>query len=79
MGSWFLATAFSQFLAAIIAQFAAVNEGGGNFVPIPSETVHIYGDVYKLISIMAVASGVFCLLISPLLKKWMHLDEKISE
>ena len=79
MGSWFLATAFSQFLAAIIAQFAAVNEGGGNFVPIPSETVHIYGDVYKLISIMAVASGVFCLLISPILKKWMHLDEKISD
>ena len=79
MGSWFLATAFSQFLAAIIAQFAAVNEGGGNFVPIPSETVHIYGDVYKLISIMAVASGVFCLLISPILKKWMHLDKKTSE
>ena len=77
MGSWFLATAFSQFLAAIIAQFAAVNEGGGNFVPIPSQTVHIYGDVYKLIAIMAVASGVVCLVISPLLKKWMHLDKKM--
>ena len=76
MGSWFLATAFSQFLAAIIAQFAAVNEGGGNFVPIPAETVHIYGDVYKLIAIMAVASGIFCLVISPILKKWMHEDIK---
>ena len=73
MGAWFLATAFSQFLAAIIAQFAAVNEGGGNFVPAPVETVHIYGDVYKLIAIMAVASGVFCLVLSPLLKKWMHI------
>lgn len=78
MGSWFLATAFSQFLAAIIAQFAAVNEGGGNFVPVPSATVHIYGEVYKLIAIMAVASGLFCLLISPILKKWMHLDEPTS-
>lgn len=73
MGAWFLATAFSQFLAAIIAQFAAVNEGGGNFVPAPVETVHIYGDVYKLIAIMAFASGVFCLVLSPLLKKWMHV------
>ena len=79
MGSWFLATAFSQFLAAIIAQFAAVNEGGGNLVPIPAKTVHIYGDVYKLIAIMALVSGVFCLLISPILKKWMHLDKKTSE
>ena len=79
MGSWFLATAFSQFLAAIIAQFAAVNEGDGNFVPIPKETVHIYGDVYKLIAIMAVSSGIFCLVLSPLLTKWMHTDIKSKE
>ena len=75
MGSWFLATAFSQFLAAIIAQFAAVDVGGGNFVPDPVDTVHIYGDVYKLVAIMAVASGVFCLMLSPILKKWMHLEK----
>lgn len=75
MGSWFLATAFSQFLAAIIAQFAAVNEGGGNFVPIPAETVHIYGDVYKLVAYMALASGAFLLCLSPLLTKWMHRDK----
>ena len=79
MGSWFLATAFSQFLAAIIAQFASVNEGGGNFVPAPVETVHIYGDVYKLIAIMAVSSGIFCLVLSPLLKKWMHIGVKTKD
>ena len=72
MGSWFLATAFSQFLAAIIAQFAAVDTGDGKVVPIPIETVNIYGDVYKLVAIMAVVSGVVLLVISPLLKKWMH-------
>lgn len=74
MGSWFLATAFSQFLAAIIAQFAAVNEGDDNFVPNPVDSVNIYGDVYQLIAIMAVASGIFCLALSPILKKWMHTD-----
>jgi POT family proton-dependent oligopeptide transporter len=75
MGSWFLATAFAQFLAAIIAQFAAVNEGGGNLVPIPAETVHIYGDVYKLVAIMACVAGGICLALSPILKRWMHLSE----
>lgn len=75
MGSWFLATAFAQFLAGIIAQFASVNEGGGTIVPIPSATVHIYGDVYKLLAICSCAAGVICLAFSPLLIKWMHIGE----
>lgn len=79
MGSWFLATAFSQFLAAIVAQFAAVDTGGGKVVPIPVETVNIYGDVYKLVAIMAAVSGVVLLALSPILKKWMHQNEPPSE
>jgi len=79
MGAWFLATAFSQFLAAIIAQFAVVNVGKGNFVPAPIDTVHIYGDVYKLIAIMAVVSGLACLAISPILKRWMHEKEFVNK
>ena len=75
MGSWFLATAFAQFLAGIIAQFASVNDGGGTIVPIPSATVHIYGDVYKMLAIFACGCGVVCLALSPLLKKWMHIGE----
>lgn len=75
MGSWFLATAFSQFLAAIIAQFAAVDDGGsGNFVPDPVQTVNIYGNVYGWIAVGAAAMGLLCLILSPILKKWMHLE-----
>lgn len=79
MGAWFLATAFSQFLAAIIAQFAAVNERGEKLVPIPLKTVHIYGRVYGMIALTAIAFGLFCLALSPLLKKWMHMGEADSE
>ncbi|MGM0490444.1 MAG: peptide MFS transporter, partial [Planctomycetota bacterium] len=79
MGAWFLATAFSQFLAAIIAQFAAVNEVGEKLVPIPLETVHIYGRVYGMIALTAIGSGLLCLALAPLLKKWMHLEEIPSQ
>lgn len=76
MGAWFLATAFSQYLAAIISQFTGVEHGGGdeNAIPIPLETVHVYGDVFKQIAIAAMICGVICLLISPLLIKWTHSD-----
>lgn len=77
MGAWFLATAFSQYLAAIISQFTGVEHGGGdeNVIPIPLETVHVYGDVFQQIAVAACACGVFCLILSPLLKKWMHSDQ----
>ncbi|MHB8901334.1 MAG: POT-type proton-dependent oligopeptide transporter, partial [Thermoguttaceae bacterium] len=75
MGGWFLATAFSQFLAAIIAQFTGVSEGEAGAamgIPIPLETVGVYGGVFGKIAIFAVASGIFCLILSPLLRRWMH-------
>ena len=75
MGAWFLAAAFAQYLAGIIAQFAVVNEGGSKIVPIPSATVNIYGDVYLAIAVMGATSGLVCLLLTPLLIKWTHANE----
>ena len=74
MGTWFLATAFSQFLAAIIAQFTGVTEGGNEeaLVPIPKDTVNVYGDVFGTIALTAMGSAVVCFLLVPLLKRWMH-------
>lgn len=76
MGAWFLATAFSQFLAAIIAQFTRVGDGGttGRAIPPPIETLHTYGNVFGQIAIAAIASAVICFALVPLLKKWMHED-----
>ena len=73
MGGWFLATAFSQFLAAIIAQFTDVSEGvEGAAVPIPLKTVDIYGGIFGKIAICAIVSAVICLALAPILNRWMH-------
>jgi dipeptide/tripeptide permease len=77
MGVWFLATAFSQFLAAIIAQFTGVGHGAEEVgrIPVPKDTVNVYGDVFGQISIAAMVAAVICFALAPLLTKWMHLDE----
>ena len=75
MGNWFLATAFSQFLAAIIAQFTGVShggDGGANTIPPPVETVNVYGDVFGKIAIAALISAAICFALVPQLKRWMH-------
>lgn len=73
MGTWFLATAFSQFLAAIIAQFTGVGgDNGTGGIPIPRDTVHIYGDVFGTVALTAIGAGVVCFALAPLLKRWMH-------
>ena len=64
-------------LAAIIAQFTGVSEGGGegtSALPVPLETVHVYGGVFKIIAMCAIASGIVCLFLSPVLKYWMHTE-----
>lgn len=75
MGGWFLATAMSQYLAAIFSQFTRVEggEGGVNMIPAPIETVDVYGGVFGKIAIAAMICGAFCLVLSPLLSKMMHV------
>ncbi|MEM9412709.1 MAG: hypothetical protein AAGA30_16470, partial [Planctomycetota bacterium] len=75
MGAWFLATAFSQYLAAIISQFTSVGGhggGGGVDLPAPINTVSVYGDVFGSIAVTAIGCGLVCILMSPILKYWMH-------
>lgn len=75
MGAWFLATAFSQYLAAIISNLTSVGGhggGGGANLPAPINTVNVYGDVFGQIALTAIACGVVCIILSPLLKYLMH-------
>jgi POT family proton-dependent oligopeptide transporter len=76
MGAWFLATAFSQYLAGLIAQLTGVRaeDGAAQVVPEPTVTLHLYGDVFGQIAISAVVAALSCFAISPLLVRWMHTD-----
>lgn len=81
MGMWFLATAFSQFLAAVIAQFTVVShgDGGHSAIPIPKDTVNVYGDVFYHIAVTAIISAVLCFALSPLLHRWMHEGVRVED
>ena len=74
MGAWFLATALSQYLAGIISQFTGAEHSGGEAggIPIPKDTVSVYGNVFGLIAIAAMTSGFICLILAPMLKAWTH-------
>jgi POT family proton-dependent oligopeptide transporter len=79
MGTWFLATAFSQYLAAIISQFTGVGHGGGDGnVPLPRDTLMIYGGVFSKIALAALISAGICFLLVPLLKRWTHPEAPAS-
>jgi POT family proton-dependent oligopeptide transporter len=74
MGTWFLATAFSGYLAAIISQFTGVTEGGAE-LPLPHETVGVYGSVFGKVAIAAGLSALAALALTPVLRRWMHQDQ----
>jgi proton-dependent oligopeptide transporter, POT family len=76
MGAWFLAMAFSNFLAGLIAQLTGVSGEGSEapVIPAPNGTLHLYGEVFGQIGIIALGSAVACWALSPFLKRWMHTD-----
>jgi POT family proton-dependent oligopeptide transporter len=78
MGAWFLATAFSNYLSAMIAMFTGVShEGEGPAVlPPPTETAQMYADVFGPIALAAVISALIMFALTPLLNRWMHEGEE---
>jgi len=79
MGAWFIATALANFVGGQIASLTNVSQGEEGAIPVPSETVSIYGGVYGWIGLVTLITAVVCLALTPLLKKWMHLgvDDEI--
>lgn len=69
MGAWFFATAGGNFVAGMIAR--ATGSEGGEGAELAKETVL---SVYQQIGLIAVAIGIGVAVVSPLVKRLMHLD-----
>ncbi len=71
MGVWFLATAYSEYVAAQIAKFASVETTGGEVADV-SQTLGIYTDFFGSLMWVGVVVAVVLLALYPLLRKGMH-------
>ena len=71
MGAWFLATAYSEFVAAQISKLAAIPTEGGKVTDIAAALAS-YTELFESLLWVGLAVGAVMLLISPLLKKLMH-------
>lgn len=71
MGTWFLATAFSEALAALFGKLAAIDipEGGTLVV---ADAAARYADLFWLMTAIGVGCGLLAFLCSPLLRRMMH-------
>ncbi len=71
MGTWFLATALSETVATRIGKMAAIDLSAGEKADIPT-TVATYTELFSFLMWFGIGAGVFMILISPLLRRWMH-------
>jgi len=71
MGVWFLSISVAQYVAGAVAQVASVETVGGQVTNV-QVSLDTYSGVFWTIGIWSVGIGVVLLVLSPLLKKWMH-------
>ena len=73
MGSWFLYSGLSNYLAGIIARGTGAETIGGQLTDVAAAKA-TYVSVYTNVGYVAMAIGVGMLIISPLIKSWMKVD-----
>ncbi|MDZ7785103.1 MAG: oligopeptide:H+ symporter [Halioglobus sp.] len=71
MGAWFLATAYSEFVAAQLAKLAAIDTVDG-VVADMGAALATYTDLFTSLFYMGLGIGALLLLLSPILKKMMR-------
>jgi len=71
MGTWFLATAFSETLAALFGKLAAIEVPEGETMNI-AQAAAKYADLFTLLMWLGIGCSAVALLASPLLRRMMH-------
>ncbi len=71
MGTWFLATALSETVATRIGKMAAIDTKAGESADV-ALALASYTELFSFLMWFGLAAGAFMILISPILKRWMH-------
>ncbi len=71
MGVWFLSSAFSHYVAGLIAAGASANEAPGATVG-GAQSLAVYVSTFGSVAWIAVIVGIVVLLLSPLIRRFMH-------
>ncbi len=71
MGVWFLSISCAQYVGGVVAQVASVETVGGQVTNL-KVSLETYAGVFQTIGLAAAAIGGVLLLLSPLIKRWMH-------
>ena len=71
MGTWFLATALSETVATRIGKMAAIG-GESTEVITSADALTTYTELFEFLMYFGVGMGVFMIIISPVLRRWMH-------
>jgi POT family proton-dependent oligopeptide transporter len=68
MGFWFLSSAIAHQAGKWVAAATVVEAENAT----PEQTLNKALEVFNMVGLFAIGSGVLLLLLSPILKKWMH-------
>ncbi|GAB5412948.1 MAG: peptide MFS transporter [Congregibacter sp.] len=71
MGSWFLATAYSEFVAVQLAKLAAMETSAGEVADTAAALAN-YSDLFSTLFWLGLGVGLFMLAISPILRRMSH-------
>ncbi|ARS27218.1 peptide MFS transporter [Sphingomonas sp. KC8] len=71
MGLWFLSISVAQYVAGMVAQVASVETVGGQVTNL-KVSLDTYVNVFWTIGLVSIGIGVVLVVLSPVIKKWMH-------
>ncbi|ODU22730.1 MAG: amino acid transporter [Sphingomonas sp. SCN 67-18] len=71
MGVWFLSISVAQYVAGVVAQVASVDTVGGQVTNLKL-SLETYMGVFETIGMISLGIGLGLLVLSPLIRKWMH-------
>ena len=71
MGTWFLATALSETVATRLGKLAAIPTEGAEIAD-SATALATYTQLFEFLMWFGVGTGLFMIVISPVLRRWMH-------